>query len=213
MPFALARSGLDDRRDLYLDLPERDKDSMILRPCFDVDIPAITAIYGAAVRGGTASFELEPPDEAEMARRREALVAAGYPYLVAEAEGAVLGYAYAGPYRARPAYASTVEDSVYVAPGCHGRGFGRALLSALMAVAEERDFRLMIAVIGDRASTASIRLHESLGFTHVGAFEPVGYKNGRWLATVLMQRVLGPGGAAPPTMRPAATVARGTGSV
>ena len=172
-----------------------------IRPCAPADVPAIAAIYAHAVRHGTASFELDPPDDAEMARRREALVSAGYPYLVAQAGGTLLGYAYASAYRPRPAYRSTVEDSVYVAPHGQGRGVGRALLSALIGACEERDFRLMVAVIGDRASTGSIRLHESLGFVHVGALEPIGYKHGRWLATVLMQRVLGPGAAAPPTIR------------
>ena len=169
-----------------------------IRPAADADIPAITAIYAHAVRHGTASFELQAPDEAEMARRRSALVAGGYPYLVAERGQDLLGYAYAGAYRTRPAYRSTVEDSVYVAPAAHGQGVGRALLSALIAECEARDYRLMIAVIGDRASTGSIKLHEALGFTHVGALEPVGYKHGRWLATMLMQRVLGPGSSTPP---------------
>ncbi len=134
-----------------------------------------------------------------MARRRQGLVAGGYPYLVAERDGAVVGYAYAGPYRPRPAYRSTVEDSVYVAPDAQGRGVGRALLSDLIAACEALDFRLMIAVIGDAESRGSVGLHAAMGFTRVGAFEPVGYKHGRWLATVLMQRVLGPGAGAPPT--------------
>ena len=171
-----------------------------IRPAADADIPAIAAIYADAVRHGTASFELDAPDQAEMGRRRSALVAAGYPYLVAERGQDLLGYAYAGAYRTRPAYRSTVEDSVYVAPAAHGQGVGRALLSALIAECEARDFRLMVAVIGDRASNGSIRLHEALGFAHVGALEPVGYKHGRWLATVLMQRVLGPGASTPPTI-------------
>ena len=165
------------------------------------DIPQIADIYAHAVTHGTASFELQPPDLAEMERRRAALVDAGYPYLVAERDGVLLGYAYAGAYRPRPAYRSTVEDSVYVAPAAQGGGVGRTLLSALIGACEERDFRLMVAVIGDRASSGSIRLHEALGFQHVGALEPVGYKHGRWLATVLMQRVLGPGASTPPTIK------------
>lgn len=172
--------------------------TITIRPCAAGDIPAIAAIYADAVTHGTASFELEPPAEAEMVRRRSALIEGGFPYLVAERAGAVLGYAYAGPYRIRPAYRFTVEDSVYVAPSAQGQGVGRALLTALIAAAEARDFRLMIAVIGDTASTGSIRLHESLGFAPVGALEPVGYKHGRWLASVLMQRVLGDGAATPP---------------
>jgi phosphinothricin acetyltransferase len=174
---------------------------LIIRPSAEGDIPAITAIYADAVLHGTASFELEPPSEEEMARRRAALVEHNYPYLVAEREGALLGYAYAGPYRTRPAYRFTVEDSVYVARGAHGQGVGRALLSALIAACEARGFRLMIAVIGDKASTGSIRLHESAGFRHAGLLEPVGYKHGRWLASVLMQRILGDGAETPPSAR------------
>jgi L-amino acid N-acyltransferase YncA len=171
-----------------------------IRPGADADIPAIAAIYTYAVKHGTASFELEAPDQAEMARRRRAVIEGGYPYLVAERGRELLGYAYAGAYRTRPAYRSTVEDSVYVAPAAQGQGVGRALLSTLIAECEARDFRLMVAVIGDRASTGSIKLHEALGFAHVGALEPVGYKHGRWLATVLMQRILGPGATTPPTV-------------
>ncbi len=133
-----------------------------------------------------------------MRRRRAALIAGGYPYLVAEHDGAVMGYAYAGAYRTRPAYRFTVEDSIYVAPSAQGRGVGRALLSALIDATETRGFRLMIALIGDKASMGSIRLHEAAGFQLVGMFEPVGYKHGRWLASVLMQRVLGDGAKTPP---------------
>ena len=173
--------------------------SVLIRTSRDSDLPEIAAIYAHAVAHGTASFELEPPSEAEMARRREALVGSGFPYLVAEAEGRVLGYAYAGPYRPRAAYRSTVEDSIYVAPDAQGRGIGRALLDTLIAECEARDFRLMVAVIGDEASKGSIGLHHSLGFAHAGLLPGIGYKHGRWLATVLMQRVLGPGGTSPPT--------------
>ena len=172
--------------------------SRSVRPATPADIPAITRIYADAVRHGTASFELDPPDEAEMARRQRALLDAGYPYLVAEADGSVLGYAYAGPYRARPAYRFSVENSVYVAPQAHRRGTGRALLARLITESEARGYRLMIAVIGDSAQVASIALHRALGFKLVGAFEGVGYKFDRWLDTVLMQRALGPGTSAPP---------------
>ena len=171
----------------------------IVRPSAPSDIAAIAAIYAHAVVHGTASFALDPPGEAEMARRRAALLEGGYPFLVAERHGAVLGYAYAGPYRTRPAYRSTVEDSVYVAPEAQGQGLGRALLSALIAACEALDFRLMVAVIGDEASRGSIRLHESLGFAHAGVLPGIGYKQRRWLATVLMQRPLGPGTESPPT--------------
>jgi phosphinothricin acetyltransferase len=170
----------------------------IIRLSTGADLAAITAIYADAVTFGTASFELEPPTEREMAGRRAALLEGGFPYLVAERAGAVLGYAYAGPYRSRPAYRFTVEDSVYVARPAQGQGVGRVLLSALIDAAEARGFRLMIAVIGDKESAGSIRLHRSLGFAPVGVLEPVGYKHGRWLASVLMQRVLGEGASTPP---------------
>jgi phosphinothricin acetyltransferase len=164
-------------------------------PC---DIPEITAIYQAAVRHGTASFEIEPPDDAEMRRRYDALRAGGYPYLVAELAGTVAGYAYAGPYRARPAYRWSIEDSVYVAEQSQRRGLGRTLLGALIAEAQQGSFRQMIAVIGDSANTASIELHRAAGFRMVGTFDNVGFKFGRWLDTVLMQRPLGQGASAPP---------------
>jgi L-amino acid N-acyltransferase YncA len=173
--------------------------NLIVRPSRDADIPAIATIYAHAVVHGTASFELDPPDRDEMARRRAALLEAGYPYLVAERHGEVLGYAYAGPYRARPAYRSTVEDSVYVAPHAHGQGIGRRLLAALIDACEAQDFRLLVAVIGDQESRGSIALHRSLGFELAGVLKGVGYKHGRWLSTVLMQRPLSRGTAEPPT--------------
>ena len=176
--------------------------SILVRPSVDADIPALTAIYAHAVIHGTASFELEPPSEAEMARRRAALLADGYPYLVAEAGGGVAGYAYAGAYRTRPAYRSTVEDSVYVAPALQGAGTGRALLGALIQACEVRGFRQMVAVIGDSASEGSRRLHEALGFRLVGTLQAVGYKHGRWLDSVLMQRALGTGATSPPKVPP-----------
>jgi phosphinothricin acetyltransferase len=169
-----------------------------IRPAALSDVPAITGIYAHAVRHGTASFELEPPDEAEMARRMHALLDGGYPYLVAESAGTVLGYAYAGPYRARPAYRFSVENSIYIAPDAHRRGIGRALLAQLIAESEARGYRLMIAVIGDSAQTPSIELHRAAGFTLVGALEGVGYKFDRWLDTVLMQLPLGKGRTGPP---------------
>ena len=169
-----------------------------IRPATPADIPAITRIYAHAVQHGTASFELEPPDEAEMARRQQALLDGGFPYLVATSDGIVLGYAYAGPYRARPAYRFSVENSVYVAADAHRRGVGRALMDRLIAESVARGYRLMIAVIGDSAQTPSIELHRAAGFRLVGTFEGVGYKFDRWLDTVLMQRALGKGTSAPP---------------
>jgi L-amino acid N-acyltransferase YncA len=168
--------------------------TVAIRPAKTSDIPAITRIYAHAVEHGTASFELTPPDEAEIARRMSDLTGKGYPYLAGEIEGALAGYAYAGPYRARPAYRLTVEDSVYIAPDRHRRGIGRALLAALIEATAARGFRQMIAVIGDSPrQTASTGLHEALGFCHVGILQDVGFKHGRWLDSVLMQRALGDG--------------------
>jgi phosphinothricin acetyltransferase len=169
-----------------------------IRPATPADIPAITRIYAHAVRNGTATFELEPPDEAEMTRRMMALLEGHFPYVAAEIGGALAGYAYAGLYRTRPAYRFTVEDSIYVDPTAQRRGVGRALLKRLIEECERRGFRQMIAVIGDSAQTASIEVHRALGFRHVGNIENVGFKFGRWLDTVLMQRELGPGATTKP---------------
>ena len=169
-----------------------------LRPAAAADLAAITAIYTHAVRHGTASFEIEPPGEAEMTRRWRALIDQGYPYVVAEIDGAIAGYAYAGPYRARPAYHWSVEDSVYVAPARHRRGVGGALIARLIVDAEQRGFRQMIAVIGDSQQLPSIELHRAAGFRLIGTIENVGFKFGRWLDSVLMQRALGPGATRPP---------------
>jgi phosphinothricin acetyltransferase len=172
---------------------------LTIRPAALSDIPAITRTYAAAVEHGTASFELEPPDEGEMTRRMERLREGGYPYIVAERAGAVAGYAYAGSYRARPAYRWSVEDSVYVDPHCQRAGIGRALLDRLIVEAEQAGFRQMIAVIGDSANqTPSLELHRRAGFRLVGTLENVGFKQGRWLDSVLMQRALGTGGSIPP---------------
>lgn len=169
-----------------------------IRPVQDGDLPAIRAIYAHAVETGLASFELDPPDLAEMTRRRDAILAGGYPYRVAEREGRVLGYAYAGPYRTRPAYRHTVENSVYVAEEARGLGVGRRLLAALVADCAARGFRQMIAVIGDSGNAASIALHRAAGFAMIGTLPAVGHKFGRWVDSVLMQRPLGPGETTPP---------------
>jgi len=170
----------------------------LLRPCRDADIPAITDIYGYHVRTSLATFETDPPDAEEMARRRTAIVSRGLPYLVAEIDGKVVGYAYASPYRSRPAYRFSVEDSIYVHPEHSRKGLGRLLLSALIPACEESGCRQMVAVIGDTGNAASIGLHEALGFRHVGVLRAVGFKFGRWVDTVLMQRPLGVGEAEPP---------------
>ena len=157
------------------------------------DLADITRIYAHAVEHGTASFELEPPSQEEMTRRYHALRDGRFPFIVADVNGALAGYAYAGPYRARPAYRFTVEDSIYIDPTMQRRGIGRALLIRLLAEAEAEGFRQMIAVIGDSNQTPSIELHKALGFKMIGTFEAVGYKFGRWLDSVLMQKALGKG--------------------
>jgi phosphinothricin acetyltransferase len=166
------------------------------------DHAAIAEIYAYWVRTGSASFELEAPGSEEIARRHEAVVGAGYPYLVAEAEsGAVLGYAYASAYRARPAYRFTCENSVYVAPDAVGKGAGRALLTMLIARCSAMQLRQMVAVIGDSANHASIGLHRRLGFVHAGCLPSVGWKHGRWIDSVLMTLALGEGSASAPVER------------
>lgn len=173
--------------------------TITIRPARISDIPAIIRIYAHAVEHGTASFELTPPNEAEMARRMEHLLDNNLPYLTAEADGVCCGYAYAGPYRARPAYRWALEDSVYIAPDMHRRGIGRALLVALIETSQARGFRQMIAVIGDSTrQAASVGLHEAIGFRYVGILQDVGFKHGRWLDSLLMQRALGPGATEPP---------------
>lgn len=171
---------------------------MPIRDSREDDLPAIAAIYGHWVTHGLASFEYDPPAEEEMRRRRAALLDAAFPFLVAEEGGRVLGYAYAGPYRARPAYRFAVENSIYVAPDAPRGGTGRALLAALLHRCEAQGFRLVVAVIGDSANAASIGLHAALGFTHAGLLPAIGWKHGRWVDSVLMTRALGPGAATPP---------------
>jgi len=161
-------------------------------------MPSVTAIYAQSVREEMASFELAPPDLAEMIRRRAAIVENGHPYLVAELDGTVAGYAYASAFHPRPAYVLTVENTVYVARAAQRRGVGRALLTSLIEACTARGFRQMIAVVGGSDHVASIALHEALGFTKMGVFKSVGYKHGRWLDTVYLQRHLGAGDAAPP---------------
>ncbi|CCD96674.1 phosphinothricin acetyltransferase (PPT N-acetyltransferase) [Bradyrhizobium sp. ORS 375] len=166
-----------------------------IRPAQEADLPAITAIYGQAVREGTATFELDPPDLAEMTRRFRALSDGGFPYFAALLDGEVVGYAYAGPYRPRPAYRFTVENSVYLAPASQRRGIGMRLMRALLDACEARGFRQMIAVIGDSANAGSVGLHTACGFQMIGTHPSVGLKFGRWLDTVMMQRPLGSGGS------------------
>lgn len=164
-----------------------------IRPVDATDIDAIQRIYAHHVLHGLASFEETPPDAAELARRWHAIADVGLPYLCAVDGGAIVGYAYAGPYRPRSAYRFSVEDSVYVAPGSAGRGAGRALLRALIEICSGLGKRQMIAVIGDSGNEASIGLHRACGFELAGTFRAIGFKHGRWVDSVLMQRALGPG--------------------
>ncbi|MDZ7823870.1 MAG: N-acetyltransferase family protein [Ahrensia sp.] len=163
------------------------------------DIPAITAIYREAVLYGTASFELDPPDEAEMRARMHAITDGGFPYVVAiDAKGNLAGYAYASSFRTRPAYRWTCENSVYVDPKMQGAGTGKLLMKTVIDRCAELGFRQMVSVIGGAEHLASIRLHESLGFVHVGRLPASGFKHGRWLDSVLMQLALGDGGQTEP---------------
>ena len=172
--------------------------SVLLRAARAGDGPRLQAIYAHHVLEGFGSFEEEPPSIEEMERRRAAVQERSLPYLVAETGGRVVGFAYAGPYRPRTGYRFTVEDSVYVAPDAGGQGIGTRLLAEVIARAEALGMRQMLAVIGDSGNRASIRLHERLGFRHAGVFTAVGWKQGRWLDSVLMQRELGPGAQSRP---------------
>jgi phosphinothricin acetyltransferase len=164
-----------------------------IRPAAEADLPVITEIYQHAVLHGTATFELIPPDIAEMTRRFGVLMDGGFPYLAAVLEGRVVGYAYAGPYRQRPAYRFTVENSLYLLAAVHRRGIGLRLLQRLIGECEGRGYRQMIAVIGDSANAGSIGVHARCGFRMIGTHPDVGFKFGRWLDTVMMQRALGEG--------------------
>ena len=172
-----------------------------LRDVVAQDTGAIAAIYAHHVLNGTGSFELDPPDAAEMTRRLDAVAQAGFPCLVAELDGKIAGYAYAGPYRPRPAYRFTVENSIYVHPDYIGSGVGSLLMAELIARCEKLGLRQMVAVIGDSANTGSLKLHRKFGFVETGLLKDVGYKFGRWLDVVLMQRNLGAGSAAPPDLK------------
>jgi phosphinothricin acetyltransferase len=173
--------------------------TVLVRDAVDADMPAIQAIYAHHVLHGLATFEEVPPSVGEMAQRRAAVLNAGLPYLAAEVAGAVVGYAYATPYRPRPAYRHTIEDSIYVAHGLGGRGVGRALLCALVERCELGPWRQMLAVIGNSGNAGSIGVHRSCGFEPVGTLRSVGFKLGRWVDTVLMQRSLGDGDRSAPS--------------
>lgn len=171
---------------------------MIIRPATQADAGALAAIYGHHVLHGFGTFEEEPPSVEEMGRRLAAIVERELPYLVAEDAGRVLGFAYAGPFRPRAAYRYTVEDSVYVAPDAIGRGVGRAVLSEVLAACEALGVRQVVAVIGDSGNAGSVGLHTALGFTHAGVGASLGFKHGRWVDIVWMQKALNGGDATPP---------------
>lgn len=171
--------------------------SLLIRPSTTDDLPAITAVYAQAVLHGTGTFELDPPDQPEMARRRDDVLSKGLPWLVAQARGQVLGYAYANHFRPRRAYRFCLEDSIYLHPDARGHGVGRVLLAELLGRCEAAGARQMLAVIGDAANAGSIGVHAALGFEHTGVLKASGWKFDRWLDVVLMQRALGPGAALP----------------
>ena len=168
-------------------------DPCIIRPQEPRDMSAITEIYAHHVLHGASSWELEPPDIGEMRRRANTLIDSGYPYLVAENEDGVQGFAYAGPYRPRPAYRFTVEHSVYINDRSRRGGIGRDLLAALIEECTKRGFRQMIAIVGDSRNTQSISFHEKMGFAQVGTVRNIGFKFERWMDQVILQRELGPG--------------------
>jgi L-amino acid N-acyltransferase YncA len=172
--------------------------TLLVRPSTPDDLPAITAIYGHAVLHGTGTFELEPPTQQDMAQRRENVLAGGWPWLVAESDGEVLGYAYAQPFRPRRAYRYCLEDSIYLAEAARGRGIGTLLLAELISTCEARGARQMLAVIGDSGNGGSIGVHSRLGFEHSGVLKNAGWKFDRWLDVVMMQRELGPGASSDP---------------
>jgi phosphinothricin acetyltransferase len=172
---------------------------MIVREATEADAPALAAIYGDAVLHGFGTFEEEPPTPQDMDGRRRAVQEKGLPYLVAEVDGRVLGFAYAGPFRPRAAYRYTLEDSVYVSPDAKGKGVGRAVLTAVIAACEALGIRQLMAVIGDTGNSGSIALHRALGFEQTGVGRSVGFKHGRWVDIVHMQKALNGGDSLPPS--------------
>ena len=169
----------------------------MIRPSRDEDIAAITAIYAHHVLNGTGTFEVDPPSVADMTSRRADVLSKGLPYIVAEEAGQVIGYAYCTWFKPRPAYRFSAEDSIYLAPGVHGKGIGRALLAELAVQAERVGIRKLIAVIGDSSNAGSIGVHRSLGFEHVGILKSCGWKFDQWLDVVLMEKALGQGDSTP----------------
>jgi len=175
---------------------------LLVRDAEKADVPAVAAIYAYHVLHGTGTFELTPPGEAEIASRLASVQERGLPWFVAEREGEVVGYAYAGPFRTRPAYDWIVEDSIYIRDGCLRQGIGNALLGELLDRCTALGYRQMVALIGDSANAGSIELHRRFGFADAGRMTSVGWKHGRWLDVVLMQKALGPGDAIAAGVRP-----------
>lgn len=170
----------------------------LIRPSRDEDIPAIAAIYAHHVLHGTGTFETEAPGISDMAARRADVLSKGLPYLVAEQDGKIIGFAYGNWFKPRPAYRYSVEDSIYLAPDLHRKGLGRALLAELLARCEAIGIRKVMAIVGDSANAGSIGVHRTLGFTQVGTIEACGWKFGAWRDIVIMQKTLGPGDTQPP---------------
>lgn len=171
---------------------------LLIRPSLDQDLPQITAIYAHHVLHGTGTFETDPPSVADMTTRRADVLGKGLPYLVAEQDGQVVGFAYGNWFKPRPAYRYSVEDSIYLAPDLHRQGLGRALLAELLARFEAVGIRKVMAIIGDSANAGSVGVHRALGFTQVGVVESCGWKLGAWRDIVIMQKTLGVGDSQPP---------------
>ena len=169
-----------------------------IRPSRDDDIDAITRIYAHHVLHGTGTFEVDPPSVQDMRARRAEVLARGLPWLIAESDNQVSGFAYCNWFKPRPAYRFSAEDSIYLAPHANGQGLGRALLAELATQAERAGVRKLIAVIGDSGNTGSIGVHRALGFQHVGVLASCGWKFDRWLDVVLMEKALGRGDSCSP---------------
>ena len=170
----------------------------LIRPSRDEDVAAITAIYRHHVLNSTGTFEIDPPTEADMASRRAEVLSKGFPYLVIEEGGRLMGFAYCNVFKPRAAYRFCAEDSIYLAPDAHRKGMGKALLTELCAQAERAGVRKFLAVIGDSANAGSIGVHTALGFSHVGVLKSCGWKFGRWLDIVMMEKPLGAGDSTAP---------------
>lgn len=170
----------------------------LIRPSHDRDLAAITALYAHHVLHGTGTFEIDPPGEADMALRRADVLGKQLPWLVAEEAGQVVGFAYANWFKPRPAYRFSAEDSIYLAPGMQRRGLGRALLAEVALRCENQGLRKLIAIIGDSDNAGSIAVHRALGFTPVGVLSACGWKFGRWLDVVMMEKTLGQGASTAP---------------